>query len=104
MARGSTVIDPSGTQVNVADWCTFVHNRKHLVGQVLGFIYLFKKTKKESRYSLKYAFTSDDKVGVLAHWFTNKGKKYYSEAIKEYIPIKNYLGHVEKPNINSVVH
>lgn len=70
---------------------------------MLGFIFLDKKTKKESRYSLSYATANDEKVGVLANWLAAKAKKFKLQTIEEFIPIKLYVKHVEKPDINSII-
>lgn len=98
---------PDEKIVKIGDWCQFKCKRKNIVGQVLGFIVLNKKTKKESRYSLSYAIASDEKVGVLANWFLVKAKQsrkqFKLETIEDFLPIKNYLKHVEKPDINSII-
>lgn len=62
--------------VNIGEWCQFKYNKKRIVGQVIGFIYLNKKTKKESRYSRNYASITDENVGVLAYWFASQGRNF----------------------------
>lgn len=89
--------------VNIGDWCQFNYKRKRIIGQVLGFIFLNKKTKKESRYSLSYASASDEKIGVLANWFFIKSDKFKLEMVEDFIPIKGYLKHIEKPDVNSLI-
>lgn len=94
---------PDDKTIKIGDWCQFKCNRKNIVGQVLSFIFISKKTKKESRYSLTYALASDERVGVLANWFDIKAKKFKLQTVEDFLPIKNYLKHVEKPDINTII-
>lgn len=93
-----------GPQVNIGDWCQFKYKRKTITGQVIGFIYLNKKTKKDSRYNLNFAAICDERVGVLGNWFVNDGKNLKFIMIDDFVPIKEYKIHIQKPEINSLVY
>lgn len=90
--------------VNIGEWCQFKYKTKSVVGQVIGFIYLNERTKKDSRYSLNFAAVSDEKVGVLANWFVYRGNMLKFIMIENFIPIKDYKNHVPKPEINSLIY
>lgn len=55
----------------------------------MDFIFLNKKTKKESRYSLSYAAVCDKKIGMLVNWFVGNSFKF--EMMENFIPISDYL-------------
>lgn len=79
--------------IKIGDWCQFKFEKKNNVGQVLGFILLNKKTKKDSRYPHSFADPSDSNVGVLANWFVKKRN-----------PVNAYIGHIEKPEMKLLTY
>lgn len=93
--------------VNIGDRCQFKFKEKRVksvIGQVIGFIYLNKKTKKESRYDSNSAVVCDESVGVLGNWFVKNRNSLKFFNIDTYIPIKDYMNHTEKPDINSLTY
>lgn len=108
-ALSSTVVQPDKDQIKIGDWCQFHQstgrrNGSLIIGQVINFSYLNKKTKKETRYSFLSASIDDKNIGVLANWFTVQKKKFKFKFIESSVPISDYVKHIEKPNLNSLVY
>lgn len=74
------------------------------MGQILGFILLNKQTKKDSRYPHSFAEPSDSSVGVLANWFVKMRKNFEFKMIDDFIPINQYIDHIEKPESNLLIY
>lgn len=103
--QSSSAQPPDEDQIKIGDWCQFRQGkRSKIFGQIISFMYLNKKSKKEARYSLQSASINDEAIGVLASWFTVQKKKFKFKFIESLVPISNYMKHVEKPQLNSLVY
>lgn len=95
---------PGQQVIKIGDWCQFKFKNQNIVGQILGFIFLNKQTKKESRYPHSFAEPSSSNVGVLASWFVKKRKTFVFKMIDDFIPINEYIDHIEKPESNLLIY
>lgn len=93
------IVERDGISIKIGDWCQFRHGKGVVIGQVIGFLYLNKKTKKEARYSSQCASVSDKALGVLGNWFSVQKGNFIFKFIETFIQMTDYIKHISKPNV-----
>lgn len=101
------------TEINVGEWVIVKSStsniKKHLIGLVLGFVYLNRANDKQREFSKFCAECKNKDIGVLGTWYELSENLYNSTTLSimvnrvipvhEYRPITGYLCTLPNPQI-----